>query len=59
HDKAKRTIDLAQKGLPVVGIDERTAVVLDPAGGWRAAGAGDVQVWVDGGEAGLDALPTL
>ncbi len=59
HDKAKRTIDLAQRGLPVVGIDERTAVVLDPADGWRAAGAGSVHVWVDGAEAGLDALPTL
>lgn len=59
HDKAKRTIDLAQRGLPVVGIDERTALVLDPANGWRAAGAGGVYVWVDGAEAGLDALPSL
>jgi cyanophycinase len=57
HDKAKRTIDLAQRGLPVVGIDERTAVVLDPSDGWRAAGAGTVQVWVDGAEGGLDTLP--
>ncbi len=59
HDKARRTLDLAQKGLPVVGIDERTALVLEPGQGWRAAGAGSVHVWVDGEEAGLDALPTL
>ncbi len=59
HDKARRTLVLAPKGLPVVGIDERTAVVLDPAEGWRAAGAGRVHVWVDGAEAGLDVLPRL
>ena len=59
HDKAKRTIDLAPKGLPILAVDERTAVVLDPADGWRAAGAGSVHVWVDGAETGLDALPAL
>ena len=57
HDKAKRTIDLAQPGLPVVGIDERTALILDHGTGWRTAGAGQVKVWLDGHEAGLDSLP--
>ncbi|MDQ1402627.1 MAG: cyanophycinase [Actinomycetota bacterium] len=56
-EKAKRTIDLAAKGLPVVAVDERTALIRDPAGSWRSAGAGSVTVFVDGHEAGLEALP--
>ena len=59
HDKARRTLELAPKELPVVGIDRRTALVLEPDGGWRAAGAGQVRVWMNGAEAGLDVLPTL
>ena len=57
HDKARRTLDLAQSGLAVVGIDERTALLRDSDGGWRAAGAGRVSVWVDGQEADLGVLP--
>ena len=57
EEKAKRTLELAPKGLPIVGIDERTALVRDPDGGWRAEGAGEVVVFVDGERAGLDALP--
>ena len=56
-EKAHRTIVLAPPGLPVVAIDERTALVRDPSGGWRTAGAGRVTVWVDGEEQGLEALP--
>jgi cyanophycinase len=59
EDKWHRTLQLAQAGLPVVGIDERTALVREPDGTWRASGAGRVQVWVDGREAALDALPRL
>ena len=40
EDKAHRTLQLAPKGLIVVGVDERTALVRDPDGGWRAEGAG-------------------
>ena len=57
HDKARRTLELAQSGLPVVGIDERTALLRDGDGGWRTAGAGRVHVWVDGEEADLGVLP--
>lgn len=57
EDKWHRTVQLAQRGLPVVGIDERTALVRSPDAGWQAHGAGAVQVWVDGAEAGLDVLP--
>jgi cyanophycinase len=57
EDKRHRTLQLAASGLPVVGIDERTALLLGPEGTWRAAGAGAATVWVNGIEQGLDALP--
>ena len=56
EDKARRTLELAPAGLPLVGIDERTALIKD-ARGWRVSGAGRVQVYVDGGEADLTRLP--
>ena len=56
EDKARRTLELAPAGLPLVGIDERTALVKD-AGGWRVSGAGRVEVYVDGKEADLSRLP--
>ena len=58
HDKSHRTISLAPADLPLVAIDERTAVVLEPGQGWSVAGAGKVRVWLNGAEAGLDALPS-
>ncbi|MDQ3574070.1 MAG: Type 1 glutamine amidotransferase-like domain-containing protein [Actinomycetota bacterium] len=57
-EKAHRTLELAPAGLPVVGIEERTAVIRDPDGSWRSAGAGRVSVFVDAREASLEALPT-
>jgi cyanophycinase len=57
EDKEKRTLKIAPAGLPIVGIDERTALIRDPDGSWRAAGAGDVTVFVHGKPTGLDALP--
>ena len=57
EDKRHRTLQLAPKGLPVVGVDERTALVRAPAGTWSAEGAGKVHVWVDAAERDLDALP--
>lgn len=56
-DKERRTLDLAPAGLALVGVDERTAVIRDPDGSWRAAGAGRVRVWRDRREVGLDVLP--
>ncbi|HVL06665.1 MAG TPA: Type 1 glutamine amidotransferase-like domain-containing protein [Acidimicrobiales bacterium] len=57
EEKAKRTITLAPKGLPIVGIDERTALMRDGAGTWTVAGVGGVVVFQNGHDAGLEALP--
>lgn len=57
EDKRQRTLQLAPAGQPVVAIDERTALIRDPAGLWRTSGAGAVTVWVDGAERGVDVLP--
>jgi cyanophycinase len=57
EDQARRTIELAPNGLPVVGIDTQTALIRDPNGTWRTEGAGRVVVFVDGKEADLGVLP--
>jgi cyanophycinase len=57
EEKAHRTRQLAPKGLVVAGVDERTALVRDGDGQWRAEGAGAVSIWRDGDEFGLDVLP--
>ena len=56
-EKEKRTLDLAPAGLIIAGVDERTALIRDPDGTWRAAGAGDVTVFVGGATADLSVLP--
>ena len=57
EDKAKRTLRIAPAGLPILGIDERTAAIRDPDGTWHASGVGQVVVHLDGHEAPLSALP--
>jgi cyanophycinase len=57
-DKEHRTLQLAPKGLPIVGIDEATALIRGGDGSWRTAGAGDVEVFCNGARAGLDVLPS-
>jgi cyanophycinase len=57
EDKEKRTLKIAPEGLPIVGIDERSALLRDPDGRWHAAGAGEVTVYVDGAAVDLARLP--
>ena len=59
HDKVNRTVGLAQAGMPVAGIEERTALVHRAGPGWSVEGAGTVHVFVDGHGADLTALPSL
>jgi cyanophycinase len=56
-EKFHRTVELAQAGLPVVGIDEATSLLRSPEGEWRVEGVGNVHVFVDGSRADLAALP--
>ncbi len=58
EEKAHRTVQLATGHLRIAAVDERTALIRDPNGHWRAAGAGGVTVYVDGRPAGLEALAT-
>jgi cyanophycinase len=57
HEKAHRTLELAPAGLPVVGIEERTALLREPDGAWRVAGAGSAFVFRAGQPVDLDVLP--
>jgi cyanophycinase len=58
-EKLHRSVLLAPRDTPVVGIPERTALIRDPSGTWRSSGAGDVAIFLDGARAkdGLGALP--
>lgn len=57
EDKLHRTLQLTLPGVPLVEVDERTALIRDADGSWRQAGAGSVSVWLDGHQADLSALP--
>lgn len=58
-ERIRRVRTLAPAGLCVVGVDRRTALVHEPGAGWRAAGAGRVQVLSSDGSTDLQALPPL
>jgi cyanophycinase len=53
----RRTLGLAPATLPVAGIPERTALLREPDGSWREAGAGHVTVYLGGRKASLSVLP--
>ena len=56
EEKAHRTVQLATGHLRIAAVDERTALIRDPDGQWRAAGAGQVTVFVDAKPAPLEVL---
>jgi cyanophycinase len=41
----ERSIDLLPASAKLVGVDEQTALIRDPSGAWRVAGAGSVSVY--------------
>jgi cyanophycinase len=43
----ERSIDLLPPAATLVGIDEETALIREPDGSWRVAGAGTVTVYAD------------
>lgn len=55
----KRTFELADAGLVLAAIPERTALVRDAAGEWSSKGAGEATVWVGGAQRGFDAMPEI
>jgi cyanophycinase len=54
----KRTFELADSGLVLAAIPERTALVRGADGSWRSAGAGEATVWVDGEQRDFSVLPS-
>lgn len=56
-DKVRRTVELAPADVVLVELPERTAVVLDPDGTWRAAGVATPAVHRGGRPAALADLP--
>lgn len=56
-DKVHRTVTLAPADVVLVGLPQRTAVIRDPDGTWRADGVGDVVVYQGGAETSLSVLP--
>jgi cyanophycinase len=53
----RRTLELADPGVCVVAVPERTAVVRGADGTWRSEGEGEVSVFLGGEEADLSRLP--
>jgi cyanophycinase len=56
-DTRRRTIQLSTKGVPLVAVDDATAVMRSPNGEWSVIGAGAATVYKDGVEVELTQLP--
>lgn len=56
-EKVHRTVALAPADVVVLEIPERTAMVFEPASGWRQSGAGQVSVHAGGSIGSFDDIP--
>lgn len=56
EDAVNRTRKLSPPDLAVIGVPTATALIRDPDGAWRAAGASDVTVYRNGEQADLSSL---
>ncbi len=56
EEKMHRTVRLASGGLRIAAIDERTALLRAPDGHWHKRGPGNVTIWLDGKQVGLESL---
>jgi cyanophycinase len=57
HDKWHRTVQLAPRSLPLVGVDEATALLHHPDGTWEIQGVGGIRVVIDGQTGDVTNLP--
>jgi cyanophycinase len=57
HETKRRTIQLATKNVPLVAVDDATAVMRSPTGKWTVAGVGTATVYLNGEESDLSKLP--
>lgn len=57
HERLRRTISLTNNGVALLVLDEQTAAIRGPDGGWTVSGVGRAEVHLDGEVVGLDALP--
>ncbi|HUR78379.1 MAG TPA: Type 1 glutamine amidotransferase-like domain-containing protein [Acidimicrobiales bacterium] len=57
HETKRRTIQLATKGVPLVAVDDATAVMRSPDGKWSVVGVGAATVYFNGDQSELSRLP--
>lgn len=56
-ERLRRTISLAPAAVALAVIDEATALIREPRGGWTSSGVGTVEIHVGGRLVDLSALP--
>jgi cyanophycinase len=57
HERLRRTVSLAAKGVRLLVLPERTAAIRAPDGTWSVSGVASAEVHLDGEVVDLAALP--